>query len=140
MSPECAAIHERGFVVLESEYAEHELVEIRSIFDDAWRRAGGPERSNTFGFVMHPLLAYAPAMAPFYSRPRVLSLLAEIFAEQPRLAHNGGLWSNGARPFTYWHHHRSNQDEARDELLASHHCPERITRVLANVYIDVVPQ
>lgn len=136
MSPECTAIHERGYVVLEAEYSERELVEIRSLMRDAWLRAGGPRAGGAFGFVMHPLLASAPEMARFFSRPRVLSLLAELFGEQPRLVHNGGLWSDSSRHFTPWHYHRSSQDEALVWDLGRSERPERITRVLANVYVD----
>ncbi|MBA2479432.1 MAG: hypothetical protein H0V44_02120 [Planctomycetes bacterium] len=137
MSPECTDIHERGYVVLERVYDERELTDIHAIMRDAWQRAGAPRPGGHFGFIMHPLFAAAPDMAAYVPRPRVIGLLAELFGEQPRLAHNGGLMSDVSRSFTPWHYHRSDAcDDALVWDLARRDRPERITRVLANVYVD----
>ncbi|HYE07412.1 MAG TPA: hypothetical protein VEL07_17990 [Planctomycetota bacterium] len=137
MHPACHSLREHGFAVLVSEFDAGELALIRAIVADAWRRAGSPPRGGEFGFVMHPLIAYAPEMARFYERPRVIAVLRDLFGEEPRLVHNGGLWSDGSRSFTRWHHHRDDSGDDRDgEAAGSGGLQARIDRVLANVYVD----
>src|SRR4029077_15137170 len=99
--------------------------------------AGRPSRGGTFGFIMHPLLKYAPEIARFYANPTVIAALRDVLQDAPRLAHSGGLMSDSSRKFTRWHYHRS--DIIDEKAVWNLNCDERpngIERVLGNVYID----
>lgn len=137
MTPACTTLHDQGYVVLEAVYTAHELDEIRAILHQAWQQAGKPGTGGHFGFVMHPLLRWAPEMAIYYARSPVIELLHELFGEPPRLAHNGGLWSDAARSFTPWHYHRTDSEDASTVWNPRRtQRQERISRVLANAYVD----
>jgi len=128
---------ENGYHVLEAVYTEDEFREIRDIFHRAWIETGRPGMGGTFGFVMHPLLKYAPEMARFYANQTVIEALRDVLRDEPRLAHSGGLMSDASRKFTEWHYHRS--DIVDEKLVWNLHRNERpagIERVLGNVYID----
>ena len=64
MHPKVTDLCARGYCVLESVYGKNERRQIRRILTDAWQRASEPPMGGRFGFVMHPLLKYAPEMAP----------------------------------------------------------------------------
>lgn len=130
------AILEKGFIVIESVYGDRECAEIRAIFRLAWLRKGKPSMSGQFGFILHPMLQCAPELAPYYARPAVIDVLRDVLRDAPRLAHSGGLMSDGSRPFTEWHHHRSDiLDEAAWNPDRADR-PRAIERVLGNAYID----
>ena len=131
------SVLEKGYYILERVYNEQDCREIRAIFQDAWHRTGRPDMGGTFGFVMHPLLKYAPEMARFYANPDVLDTLRDVLDDDARLAHSGGLMSDTSRKFTEWHYHRSDiVDEKKVWNLNRDERPSAIERVLGNVYID----
>jgi hypothetical protein len=131
------SVLEKGYCILESVYSERDCAEMREIFQRAWSAAGRPGQGGTFGFVMHPLLKYAPEMARFYANPVVIDALRDVLQDAPRLAHSGGLMSDATRNFTEWHYHRSDiVDEKVVWNLNRAERPNGIERVLGNVYID----
>ncbi|HYF51386.1 MAG TPA: hypothetical protein VEJ63_18370 [Planctomycetota bacterium] len=129
-------VEQRGYTILEAAYSSAECRHIRDIFESAWRRAECRSRGGRFGFVMHPLLRYAPEMAPFYARRDVISVLREVLGDEVRLAHSGGLFSDESRQFTEWHYHRTDMGSDKVWDLKRTEPPARVERVLANVYVD----
>src|SRR5579862_2815755 len=131
------SVMEKGYFILEAVYDERDCREIREIFERAWNDAGRPSKGGTFGFVMHPMLKYAPEMARFYANRTVIETLRDVFQDAPRLAHSGGLMSDSSRKFTDWHYHRSDiVDEKTVWNLERDERPAEIERVLGNVYVD----
>jgi hypothetical protein len=130
------SILEQGYAVLERVYSERDCAEIRQIFQDAWQRSGRPQAGGSFGFVMHPVLKYAPELARFYARAEIVDALHDIFQDAPRLAHSGGLMSDGSRRFTEWHYHRSDITQPDAWNMDRTDRPAGVERVLANSYID----
>lgn len=130
------AILEKGFIVIESVYGDSECADIRAIFHQAWMRNDKPSTSGEFGFILHPALKYAPELAPFYARSVLIDALRDVLRDAPRLAHSGGLMSDGNRPFTEWHYHRSDIAEPAAWNPDRADRPQAIERVLANAYID----
>lgn len=130
------SVLQKGYVVLERVYSERDCRELRTIFNAVWERAGKPGTGNTFGFVMHPVLKYAPELASFYARQEVIDALSDIFQDAPRLAHSGALMSDSSRQFTEWHYHRSDSVEDSAWNPERTDRPAGIERVLGNVYID----
>lgn len=127
---------EQGYTLLECVYSLRECDEIREIFRRCWERAGSPSTGGSFGFVMHPILKFAPELARFYNRAEVIDALRNVFQDEPRLAHSGGLMSDSSRKFTEWHYHRSDSVEASAWNPHRAERPATIERVLGNIYVD----
>ena len=130
------SVLEKGYVVLERVYSEQDCREMRAIFREVWERSGKPGTGSTFGFVMHPVLKYAPELARFYARQDVVDALTDVFQDAPRLAHSGALMSDSSRNFTDWHYHRSDIYDAHAWNPARTDRPAGIERVLGNIYVD----
>ena len=136
MSTPREQVLEKGYTILEAVYSTRDCAEIRDIFRRCWERAGSPGTGGSFGFVMHPALKYAPELARFYNRADVVAALRNVFQDEPRLAHSGGLMSDSSRKFTEWHYHRSDIVDASAWNPNRTDRPADIERVLGNIYID----
>ena len=125
-------VSEQGYCVVESVYDEQECTQIRAIFKELCHKKGGfSNEQPTIGF--HPLLEWGPEMAPFYAKPILVDLMAEIFNDNVRLAHSGAAVFNNALAspvLTGWHNHYA--WEIPETGLQRYH-PER---VLCGVYVD----
>jgi hypothetical protein len=130
------SVLEKGYVILERVYSERDCADMREIFRGVWEREGQPGAGEKFGFVMHPVLKYAPELASFYARKEVVEALREVLGGEARLAHSGALMSDGSRGFTDWHYHRSDIMDAAAWNPDRTDRPTGIERVLGNVYID----
>ena len=125
-------VSEQGYCVIESVYDEHECIQIRAIFKELCHKKGGfSNEQSTISF--HPLLEWGPEMAPFYAKPILVDLMAEVFNDDVRLAHSGAAVFNNtlvSPVLTGWHNHYSWKIS---ETGLQRHNPER---VLCNVYVD----
>ena len=138
MHPKVTDLCARGYCVLESVYGENERRQIRRILTDAWQRASEPPMGGRFGFVMHPLLKYAPEMAPYYLKNEILDLLALVLQDEVRLAHSGALLCDETRDFCDWHYHLNTEHRSEEvmwDLQRLDHLGH-FDRVLCNVYLD----
>jgi hypothetical protein len=116
MHPKVTDLCARGYCVLESVYGENERRQIRRILTDAWQRASEPPMGGRFGFVMHPLLKYAPEMAPYYLKNEILDLLALVLQDEVRLAHSGALLCDETRDFCDWHYHLNTEHRSEEVM------------------------
>ena len=97
----------------------------------ATKKGGFSNEQPTISF--HPLLEWGPEMAPFYAKPILVDLMAEVFNDDVRLAHSGAAVFNNtlvSPVLTGWHNHYSWKIS---ETGLQRHNPER---VLCNVYVD----
>jgi hypothetical protein len=127
------AIATRGYRLVENAFPEHELARYRSLLD---RACGDDGCGGHFGRVFHPALALLPDLAPFYANELVVDAVRAALGDEPRLAHSGALVGDATRAFTPWHYHRS---DALDPAVWDpwrRERPTRVTRVLANCYLD----
>jgi ectoine hydroxylase-related dioxygenase (phytanoyl-CoA dioxygenase family) len=125
-------VSEQGYCVIESVYDEQECAQMRTIFKGlCHKKVGFSVEQSTIGF--HPLLEWGPEMAPFYAKPVLVDLMAEVFDDDVRLAHSGAAVFNNALVspvLTGWHNHYSWQIP---EIGLQRRNAER---VLCNVYVD----
>ncbi len=125
-------ISEQGYCVVESVYDEKECELIRTIFKDLCRKKGGFSRQQpTISF--HPLLEWAPEMAPFYAKPTLVELMAEVLNDKVRLVHSGAAVFNNnlvSPILSDWHNHYF---WPIPETGLDRRVPERI---LCNIYVD----
>ena len=134
MSPDAKLVYEQGYVVLESVYSADECAEMERILLNAWERDNKRPMGGRFGCVFHPLLKYAPDMAPFYAKPEVVDVMADVLRDDVLLAHSGALLANEERGWCDWHAHlNGNQFNQWYDKPADY--GERVERVLANVYL-----
>jgi hypothetical protein len=120
-------VHERGYCVIEYAWSRAECELAESLLHGVWQRRGKPSLAG-FGMGVHPLLEHAPEFAPLFANPVVLDVLAEIFDDEPRLAHTGARVSSEASDAQIgWHEHYA-WDHAR---LAGR---PKIERVLFGCY------
>ena len=125
-------VSEQGYCVIESVYSELECEQIRTIFKELCHQKGGfSNKQPTISF--HPLLEWAPEMAPFYAKPILVNLMAKVFDDEVRLAHSGAaIFNNGlvSPILSGWHNHYS-WKVPKTGLQRRN--PER---VLCNIYVD----
>lgn len=138
MHPKVADLYAHGYCVLESVYDENECRQIRQILTDAWQRAGEPPMGGRFGFVMHPLLEYAPEMAPYYLKTEILELLALVLQDEVQLSHSGALICDETRDFCDWHYHLNSEHRSEEVMwnLDRQDHLDYFARVLCNIYLD----
>lgn len=136
MHPKIVDIYARGYCVLEAVYSAGECDEIRRILNAVWQHSGQPAMGGRFGFVLHPLLKYAPEMASFYLKEDVLEVLSLVLQDDVKLAHSGALICDETRDFCDWHYHRDERDEETMWNTARSEHLNYFDRVLCNVYLD----
>jgi hypothetical protein len=98
-------VFDRGFCVLESAWSSKECALAERLLLNVWEKRGRPPLAG-FGMAVHPLLEHAPDFAPLFDRPVALDVLAEVFQDEPRLAHTGARLSNEESDAQIgWHEH-----------------------------------
>jgi hypothetical protein len=127
-------VYEQGYCVMEGVYSAQECVEMEDVLVDAWRRDERDTMGGVFGSVFHPLLKYAPDMAPFYDRPDVVSVIGEVLQDDVCLAHSGALLADETRQFCGWHVHLNGDQYNRWEPKPDDY-GRQVERVLGNVYV-----
>ena len=107
---------------------------MEALLVDAWQRDNRDTMGGTFGSVFHPLLKHAPDLAPYYARPEVVSVIAEVLDDDVCLAHSGALLADETRQFCGWHMHL-NGDQFNRWVPKPPDYGRQVERVLGNVYI-----
>ena len=125
-------VSERGYCVIESVYDDRECEQMRAIFKRLCDKKGGfSSERPTLSF--HPLLEWGPEMAPFFAKSILVDAMAEVFADNVRLAHSGAaVFNNALVPpiLTHWHVHYA------WHIPATGLQRDKPERVLCNVYVD----
>tara|TARA_B100000809_G_scaffold228214_1_gene241070 strand:- start:220 stop:762 length:543 start_codon:yes stop_codon:yes gene_type:complete len=95
------------------------------------QKRGFSNEQSTIGF--HPLLEWAPEMAPFYAKPILVDLRAKVLNDEVRLANSGAAVFNNnlvSPILSGWHNHYS---WTVPETGLQCRNPEQI---LCNIYVD----
>ena len=126
-------VFDTGYCVLEGFFGQQAREQIVSVLQQVWTDAECPSMGGVFGFVLHPLLKFAPELAPFYAQAEIIDLMAEVLQDEVRLAHSGAILCDETRSFCHWHCHlngdRFNQWYPKRK---NHH---GVDRLLCNVYL-----
>ena len=121
MTEQLEEVLEHGYTVLESVYTPTDCAEIERILLDSWKRDGKRSMGGDFGCVFHPVLKYAPDLAPFYGRKEVVNVMREVLDDEVCLAHSGALLANEGRQFCEWPCHlNGNQSNGAYEKPAEY--------------------
>ena len=90
-------VYDQGYCLLEGFFSTKSRETIIQILYQVWVNNGKPSMAGQFGYVLHPVLEFAPDLAPFYAQQEIVDLLAEILQDEVRLAHNGAILCNETR-------------------------------------------
>ena len=98
---------EQGYSVLDAVFDADECQQMRELMDRPCEEAGGfSQERPSMGF--HPLLHWAPDLAPFYAHPAISDIGGEMLQDDARLALPGSLIVDTqyvGPNITGWHHH-----------------------------------
>ena len=126
-------VYDQGYCLLEGFFSTKSRETIIQILYQVWVNNGKPSMAGQFGYVLHPVLEFAPDLAPFYAQQEIVDLLAEILQDEVRLAHNGAILCNETRRFCDWHCHLNGNQFNQWYPKPENH--QGVDRLLCNVYL-----
>ncbi|MBR53528.1 hypothetical protein CMK19_07170 [Candidatus Poribacteria bacterium] len=126
-------VFDQGYCVLEGFFDKSSREQIISILHQVWLNANRPSMGGRFGYVLHPVLKFAPDLAPFYAQSEIVKLMAEILQDEVRLAHSGAILCDESRNFCDWHCHLNGSEF--NQWYPKKNTDQRINRLLCNVYL-----